>query len=138
MPYFGSELNNIAPDVNWTPARQVYPGADGGTIATAAAAGSPDSYTTSKAQTSSRVIQTPGAARGLMWWVGIGILVVLMVFAARKTGQAEEFKNLRASTYNIAFITFVAILGITALKIIAVKTQNLPGLSGFSAVVLAA
>ena len=42
--YFGSEPNNVGPDVNFTPMRNVFPGADGGTIATLAAAGSPDSY----------------------------------------------------------------------------------------------
>jgi hypothetical protein len=87
-----------------------------------------------------RAITTPdvGGVGGLTWWVGIGILVALMIFAARKVGAADEFKNIRASTYNVAFVTFVAIVGITAMKIIAVKVKRVPMLSGFSQVVLAA
>jgi hypothetical protein len=140
MDYFGSELNNIAPDVNWTPARNVFPGAPGGTIATAAAAASPDSYVGFADPRQSTAVATPvtGGPSGLLWWVAIAVLVALMLFAARKTGQAEEFKNLRASTYNILFITLVAIVGLTGAKILAVKAQNVRLLSGLAAVVIAA
>lgn len=138
MPYFGNEPAGVGPDVNFTPMRQVYPGADGGTIATLAAAGSPDAFGPAPGDTN--VVDTPpaGGPSGLMWWVGIAIIIALMLFAARKTGQAEEFKNLRASTYNILFITLVALLGITALKIVAVRVRKVPGLSGFADVVIAA
>jgi hypothetical protein len=140
MDYYGSEPGNIAPDVNWTPARQVYPGATGGTIATAAAAGSPDSYQGFADPTATSAVATPvvGGPSGLMWWVAIVILIALMLFAARKTGQAEEFKNLRASTYNILFITLVAIVGLTGAKILAVKAKNVKLLSGLADVVIAA
>lgn len=141
MPYFGSEPDNIAPDVNWTPVRNVYPGAGGGTTATAAAAGSPDSYAGTRNPTSRTAVATAsptGGPSSLMWWVAIVVLVGLMLFAARKTGQAEEFKNLRASTYNILFITLVAIVGLTGAKILAVKAKNVKLLSGLADVVIAA
>lgn len=126
-------------DVNITPMRNVYPGAPGGTTATLAAASSPDSYS-HRAGGNMSTVATPrvGGSTGLMWWVGIALIIGLILFAARKTGQAEEFKNLRASTYNIVFITLVAVLGLTALKIIAVKVKEVPLLGGFADVVLAA
>ena len=138
MPYFGSDNGGTQMDVNSTPARNVYPGASGGTTATLAAAGSPDSYAGRPGAESAVVTPTVGGTTGLMWWVGILVIIALILFAARKTGQAEEFKNLRASTYNVVFITLVAILGFTALKIVAVKVKGVPFLSGFSDVVLAA
>jgi len=134
--YFGSG-DSTQMDVNITPARNVYPGAGGGTTATLAAAGSPDSYASSPGAQTAVTTPTVGGTTGLMWWVGILIIIGLMVFAARKTGQAEEFKNLRATTYNVTFITLVAILGFTALKIVAVKVKDVKFLSGFSDVVLA-
>lgn len=137
MPYFG-EGSGTAMDVNITPARNVYPGAPGGTTATLAAAGSPDSYASSPAAQTAVATPQVGGTTGLMWWVGILVIVGLMFFAARKTGQAEEFKNLRASTYNVAFITLVAILGFTVLKVVAVRVKGVKLLSGFADVVLAA
>ena len=65
-------------------------------------------------------------------------MAVNLFFAAKKTGAAEEFKNLRASTYNILFITLVAVVGLTGLKIIAVKVKGIKLLSGFADVVIAA
>lgn len=75
---------------------------------------------------------------GLAWWIGIALLVVAILFAARKTGNADEFKNLRASTYNVVFITLVAILGFTAMKIAAVKMHAIKPLAGLADVILAA
>lgn len=139
MDYFGGG-DNLGPDTNWTPVRNLYPGAGGGTIATAAAAASPDSRVATSAGGATNAVATPvtGGPSSLMWWVAIVVLVALMLFAARKTGQAEEFKNLRASTYNILFITLVAIVGLTGSKILAVKAKNYKLLSGLADVVIAA
>jgi hypothetical protein len=135
--YFG-DGEAVQPDVNITTVRDVYRGADGGTTATMGAASSPDMYMATSQRRGSVAVTAPRVGGGgIMWWVGLAIIVALMLVAARKTGQADEFKNLRASTYNILFITLTAILGITATKIIAVKVQKWPGLSGFSDVVLA-
>lgn len=131
-------------DVNFTPMRNLYPGAGGGTTATLAAAGSPDSfapnYSGAISDEQQPTVDTPvqGAVGGLTWWVGIAIVFGLILFTARKTGQATEFSNVRISTYNVLFITLVAILGLTGLKVLAVKVRGVPPLRGFSDVVLAA
>lgn len=128
-------------DTNVVPVRNLYPGAPGGTLATAGAASSPDGMSSDPIPgESNTMIQTPAVAgvSPLSWWVGIGILLGLILFAARKTGNESEFSNLRASTYNVAFITLVAILGITFMKVVAAKVKNVPGLGGFSSVVIAA
>lgn len=137
MAYFG-DGSAVQADVNVVPVRNVYGNARGGTLATLGAAGSPDSYNPNANAASSGAVATPVPRGGIGWWVGILLLVGLMLFAARKTGQAEEFKNLRASTYNILFITLVAILGLTATKIIAVKMRQIAPLAGLSDVILAA
>ena len=140
MGYFGD--TPIGMDNNIVPARNVYPGSDGGTLATMGAASSPDGLQYNIDPTSgASAVNTPVAAAGgtkpLAWWLGMVIVVALILFTARKAGEASEFSNIRASTYNIFLMTFIAILGITVMKIIAVKVSKVPGLTGFSSVVLA-
>lgn len=128
-------------DVNFVPLRNVYPGADGGTLATLGSASSPDGVgvTGDVPDMDVRTVDTPvSTTGGLQWWLGIAVLIGVMMFVAKKVGAADEFKNIRASTYNVAFITFVAILGFTLLKIVAVRVKRVPLLGGFSQVVLAA
>ena len=137
--YVSNTPGGVAADVNFFPLRNLYPGADGGTLATLGSASSPDNYGgyyDPPGDSATPVVDTPtGGMGGLQWWLGIVVLVALMVFAARKTGNAAEFGNLRASTYNVAFITFVAVLGITVLKVLAYKARNVPLLGGFSQLV---
>lgn len=136
--YFGSSGAQIQPDTLFTPIRNIYPTADGGTLATLGAAASPDSYNSGGARMANVAAADTSPRGGLAWWVGIALIIVAMLFAARKTGQADEFKNLRASTYNVVFITLVAILGFTALKIAAVKMRAVKPLAGLADVILAA
>lgn len=137
--YFGSSGATIQPDTLFTPIRNIYPTADGGTLATLGAAASPDSYNPGGRMANANVSMVDSTPRGgIAWWVGIALLVIAMLFAARKTGNADEFKNLRASTYNVVFITLVAVLGFTALKIIAVRMRAIKPLAGLSDVILAA
>lgn len=142
MSYTGETPSGVASDVNFLPGRNVYPGMDGGTLATLGSASSPDAYNSSGASGSEQLapaVDTPASGvGGLAWWVGIVIVIGLIMFAAKKTGNAGEFSNLRASTYNILLITLVAVVGLTGLKIMASKIKNVPGLSGFSQVLLAA
>jgi hypothetical protein len=144
MSYTGETTGGIASDVNFLPGRNVYPGMDGGTLATLGSASSPDAYNSSGAGGSEQlapppaVDTPPSGVGGLAWWVGIVMVIGLIMFAAKKTGNAGEFSNLRASTYNILLITLVAVVGLTGLKIMASKIKNVPGLSGFSQVLLAA
>lgn len=136
--YFGSSGATVQPDVLFTPIRNIYPTAGGGTLATLGAAGSPDSYNPNAGARMATVAQDSTPRGGLAWWFGVVLIVVAMLFAARKTGNADEFKNLRASTYNVVFITLVAILGFTALKIAAVRLHGIKPLAGLADVILAA
>lgn len=137
MGYFGDGAASSM-DVNVTPVRNVYANAPGGTLGSLGAAGSPDSYNPNANAMANVAVSAPVARGGVAWWVGILLLVGLMLFAARKTGNADEFKNLRASTYNILFITLVAILGLTVTKILAVRMRRMGPLQGLSDVILAA
>lgn len=134
--YFGGAGAGM--DVDFVPAGNVYPTSNGGTLASLGSAASPD-LVTRNFQTGAAQVSTPATgAKPLAWWFGIAIIVALILFIARKTGDANEFSNLRASTYNVSLITLIAILGITVMKIIAVKIQNVPGMSGLSSVIIAA
>ena len=141
--YFGGG-SALQPDVLITPIRNIYPGARGATLATIGAASSPDSYTPNAGARDMRgaAAATTGGAvvgrNGLAWWTGLVLLVVAMLFAARKSGNADEFKNLRASAYNVIFITLVAMLGFTVLKVAAVRAQGIKPLEGLADVILAA
>ncbi len=137
MAYFG-DGSAVQADVNVVPMRNVYGNARGGTLGTLGAAGSPDSFNPNANAATSGAVDTPAPRGGIAWWIGILLLVGLMLFAARKTGNADEFKNLRASTYNVLFITLVAILGLTATKILAVRMRQIGPLQGLSDVILAA
>lgn len=132
-------------DNNIVPIGSVYPAAAGGTLATAASAASPDQYgaalTGPVSDGAPAAVAAPAAGMGgnaLAWWGGILVLVALMMFAARKSGNAEEFRAIGPSAYNVALITFVAILGITFMKVVAVRVRNVPGLGGFASIVIAA
>lgn len=123
----------FAPDVNFTAARSVYPTAAGGTTASAAAAMSantnavvPDPVTGNP----SPVTTTPIALSGhtVWWWVGLLGFLLAMVFIARKAGGPEDFRNIRPTLYNGATITLTAVVGIVALKVLAVKFR-IPGVS---------
>lgn len=144
--YFGE--SPYGPDTNVLPSSNLYPGSGGGTLAQIGSTASPTSMRyaidPSAPSGTTAVAATPSPADSsavghpLTWWVAIAILVAAIFFTARKTGNAGEFSNLRASTYNIALITFIAILGITMAKILAVKVKGVPGLSGLASVVIAA
>ena len=132
----------FAPDVNFVPARGVYPTANGGTTASAAGSLNQNTnvsvITSDDSGTSSNVTTmagTPGAAgggKGLVWWVGILALLLLTVFISRKAGGPEDFRNIRPTFYNFLAITLTAVVGIVGLKVIFGKYR----VSGLSDVIL--
>src|SRR5674476_264541 len=132
--YFGSASPGM--DVDSVPVRNVYPGAPGGTLATMGSASSPDTMGSAAAvapgtpAVSAQITDTSPGGKPLAWWVAIVIIVALIHIVARKTGDAGEFSNLRASTYNVTLITLISILGITVMKIFATKFGKVRGLSG--------
>jgi hypothetical protein len=143
MSYTGDTPAGVASDVNILPERNLYMGSPrGGSLATLGSAASPDAFNASPGGSEDVIspsVDTPVAGvHGIAWWVGLALIIGIILFAAKKTGNAGEFSNLRASTYNIALITLVAIVGLTGLKVVASKVKGVPMLSGFSQIVLAA
>lgn len=125
----------FAPDVNFVPTRNVYPRAPGGTTGSLAAATSPDTsgYGVAGARNGTGgSASTPGVltlkGHPVVWYLGLLGAVIVMVILAKKTGNASEFSNLRASAYNVSFIGLTAVLFIVLAKIAFTKV-NIPGLS---------
>lgn len=134
----------FAPDVNFAPVRNYFPGARGATIATIGSAASPDGTvyasnpTAMPSENAAPVNDTTVGGKPLAWWTGILLLVGLIFYFGRKAGEADEFKNIRASTYNITLVGLMSVLFLTFAKIIAVKMQKVPGLSGLASLLIAA
>jgi len=129
------------PDVNFVPARNVYPTASGGTSGGAGAAMSGqtavsvvDPNSGNPAVTVGASANVGGSPRTLGYWVGLVVLLLVMVFAARKAGGEEDFRNIRPTFYNFLAITLTAVVGIVGLKAIFGKYR----VSGLSDVILAA
>lgn len=128
------------PDVNFVSARSVYPTASGGTISGAGAAMSGQTAVTvadpatGNQTTTVAAGSASGSTKTLGYWVGLVILLVVMVFAARKAGGEEDFRNIRPTFYNFLAITLTAIVGIVGMKAIFSKFR----VSGLSDVILAA
>ncbi len=55
------------------------------------------------------------------WWVVLVILMVVLMFTAKKVGDDGRFADLRMSFYNIFVISLASIIGITLLKTIFTK-----------------
>lgn len=125
----------FAPDINYMPARNIYPDASGGTLGSASSAMSPDTAGYSAAAVASDggpMVSAP-AARGvaghpLAWWVALAVLFAAFVFVGRKVGTAESFSNIRFNAYNIVGIGLASVLFITVAKILVTK-YPVPGLT---------
>lgn len=125
----------FAPDINFVPARAVYPTMRGGTTAGAGGAMTtqtstivPDALTGGASATVSSGSPIAMSGHTVYWWVGALLLLAGMVFAARKVGGPDEFRNIRPSVYNVLTITLTAIIGIVGLKVLAAK-YRIPGAS---------
>lgn len=130
----------FAPDINFTPARNVYPTSSGGTTSQAAAAMSPATSTTVQTNDGSTAgtVGTPTAVQfsgqTIWWWLGLVGFLAAMVWIARKAGGEEDFKNIRPTVYNFLTITLTSIVGIVMLKVLAARFR----VPGASDVILAA
>lgn len=127
------------PDVNFVSARNVYPTAQGGTVAGAGAAMSGSTNVQVSDGQGNTSVTTAGASstsstKGMAYWIGLTVLLLVMVFAARKAGGEEDFRNIRPTFYNFLAITLTAIVGIVGLKTIFSKYR----IDGLSDVILAA
>jgi hypothetical protein len=129
------------PDINFVTSRQIYPTSPGGTSAGAGAAMSgqtavsvTDPGTGNPAVTVASSGTAGGSPRTLGYWFGLVVLLLVMVFVARKAGGDEDFRNIRPTFYNFLAITLTAVVGIVGLKAIFGKYH----VSGLSDVILAA
>lgn len=119
-------------DINVVPIRGIYPTAGGGTSANAAGAMTLAQNVVTDGGSASVATMTPSTVKvsgnGVYWWLGFLVLFAALVFAARKVGSEEDFRNIRPTFYNFMTITLTSILGIVGLKVIAAK-WHVPGAS---------
>lgn len=125
----------FAPDVNFVSAGSLYPTSRGGSNSAAAAAMSATSNTVTvdpttgaAAPTTASVTNIATSGKTVYWWVGFLALLALMVFAARRAGGEEDFRNIRPTAYNFLTITLTSIVGIVAFKVLAARFR-VPGAS---------
>ena len=66
----------------------------------------------------------------LAWWAVFVVLLVALMWVAKRAGQASEFSNIRLSFYNILTIALAAAVGIGFLKVVFGRF-TVPGLSTY-------
>lgn len=74
------------------------------------------------------------AGNPLVWWGVLFIMLLGLMFMAKRLGSESEFASIKPSVYNVLVISFAAIIGINFWKVVFTKLK-VPGLSS---VVLAA
>lgn len=135
--------NLFAEDVNnSTAARQVYPTAPGPTTGVRAGAASPYAKSLG-AQTTGGNMNDDGApapaAGGFLgqpftWWGFLFLMLVGLMFVAKRLGSEDEFRNVRLSAYNVIVISLASIVGIAFFKVVFSRFR-VPGLSDLVAAV---
>jgi len=126
--------NLFQPDINFVPARAVYPTMAGGTSASAGAAMTAQTTTVSPDAKGNNALVVTNMdtiapnGKTVYWWLGIVALLAVMVAVSRKVGGPEEFRNIRPTAYNFLTITLTAIVGIVGAKVLAAK-YRIPGAS---------
>lgn len=137
----GGSFNNLDDVNNRVGARNVYATAPGATISQRGSAMTPFAASGSYSQDpdSAGNIQAddeaPGASGGvlgqpLVWWAVLAVLLVGLMFAAKKAGQGSEFGNIKLSFYNVLTITLAAAVGVGFLKVVFSRFQ-VPGLTTY-------
>lgn len=123
----------IGADVNFVPVSNVYPRAGGGTLA---GAGSALNLATTVGVPGEgpAVAATPptipggGSPHTIWYWLGLVVLFAITVWASKRAGGADDFKNIRPTFYNFLTITLTALLGLVGLKVIFNRVR-VPGIS---------
>jgi len=133
--------NIFAGDVNnQVDQRNVYGATGGGTTGTRGSAFTPYAAGggSSRAAPTAAEAQSGGGGNGggvfgkpLSWWFVLLVLLVGLMWGAQRFGsEAEQFKNVRLSVYNIVVISLAAMIGFGAFKVIFGKVR-VPGLSDY-------
>ena len=68
------------------------------------------------------------------WWLGFALVGGFMIWLARKYSSGDKFSNIKASVYNLFFLTVFIVLMLNLLKVIAANWK----IPGFSELILAA
>lgn len=108
-------------------AGNVYP-ASGSTVAMSATAGNVGGRTSGSAPIgnsggSAANLPQGSLVAGLVTFIALLVIVMLV---ARKWGDGgDDFKNVKASFYNVIFISLVAVAGIPVIKIGVVKLADM-------------
>lgn len=92
----------------------------------------PNNDTPSTGMTNAKAVQTPGSPA--YWWLVFVVIFAVFVFIARKYAGDDRYSNIRASVYNMFFLTFFIILIMNVMKRIAAAVPPNP----VSALILAA
>jgi hypothetical protein len=133
--------------VNDVYARGIYPTAMGPTLGTAGSSLTPydgdmtgmgfsapinaDGSVTPPPTDATGAPDTSGVAgQPLSWWFLLVVMLVALMYTAKKLGAGEEFKNLKLSVYNVVVISLAAIVGIGFFKVVFNKFK-VPGLTNF-------
>lgn len=77
-----------------------------------------------------RALTIGGQASPFAGLVVFGVLVAVIMVIAQRVGPAEDFRNIRASAYNILLISLIAIAGIPVWKALLTRFP-VPGVSAW-------
>lgn len=109
-------------DVNTVNLRNVYSSALGHTIGQAGTAANQTAIPTMSAAPTTddaaqhAALSIGGQANPVIGAVVFIVLIVVLAFAAKKFGTADEFKNIRVSPYNVLLVSMAAIIGMPVWK----------------------
>lgn len=121
--------------VNVVYGRNIYPSLGGESVADLATgpwgvvAATPARQEAQQAQAA----VTVGGLTPLTGLVVFGALVVVVMLLAQRVGEPEEFRNLRASAYNVLLISLIALAGLPVLKTVIQLLPVPPALKTYAA-----
>lgn len=121
--------------VNVVYGRNIYPSLGGESVADLATgpwgvvAATPARQEAQQAQAA----VTVGGLTPLTGLLVFGALVVVVMLLAQRVGEPEEFRNLRASAYNVLLISLIALAGLPVLKTVIQLLPVPPALKTYAA-----
>ena len=118
--------------INYLSLRNIYPTAPGDTLGNYVTVADPDdtaeSVTTRSNEEVEQALTIGGQANPLTGMLVFGALVVVLMLIAQRMGDADEFRNLRLSAYNVLITSLIAVAGIPVWKTVFTKVK-VPGVS---------
>lgn len=118
--------------VNMLYGRQIYPtlgGETAGDLATGPFAPRAEAQARQATEVDA-ALTIGGQTNPLMGLAVFGALVVGVMLLAQHLGEGEDFRNIRASAYNVLVISLVAVAGIPVWKFLFTRVK-VPGVSAW-------